>query len=269
MAGSLDLDAYLERVGWSGDLRIDLETLARLLRAHMLHIPFENLDVLLGRPVRLDVDSLQAKFVRAHRGGYCFEHASLFAAVLETTGFEPVRHASRVILFQSKTDSPRGHMFLTVPLPEGTYLVDPGFGPFAARAPLLLSEDAHARTDHEAHWLVREGNHWILRAYMGDKPVDAWISTMEPENPIDFEVANHYMATHPDSPMRNLLIMCAIADDGRVTVMNRDLSVRRGDERETTPIADRTAFRRLLVDSFGFDLPEAEQLHVPGIPEWS
>jgi N-hydroxyarylamine O-acetyltransferase len=73
------------------------ETLAGLLHAHMLRIQFENLDVLLGRPVRLDLDSLQDKLVRARRGGYCFEHATLFAAVLEKLGFQPVRHAARVV----------------------------------------------------------------------------------------------------------------------------------------------------------------------------
>ena len=54
-----------------------------LLEAHIAHIPFENFDVLLGRPVRLDLEGLQSKLVMSRRGGYCFEHATLFAAVLE------------------------------------------------------------------------------------------------------------------------------------------------------------------------------------------
>ena len=67
MASSFDLEAYLERIQWRGDLRPSFDVLAGLLRAHMLHIPFENLDVLLGRPVRLDLDSVQRKLVGARR----------------------------------------------------------------------------------------------------------------------------------------------------------------------------------------------------------
>ena len=94
MTVHLDLDAYFNRIRWGGDTRPTYETLAQLVRAHMRYIPFENLDVLLGRGIRIDIESVQEKLVRAQRGGYCFEHATLFAAVLERLGFEPVRHAS-------------------------------------------------------------------------------------------------------------------------------------------------------------------------------
>jgi len=113
-------------------------TLAGLLGAHMAHIPFENFDVLLGREVRLDLDGLQTKLVKAHRGGYCFEHSTLFAAALERLGFEPVRHAARVVVFMPAAQSPRTHMFLTVAADGARYVVDPGFGPFGSRMPVPL-----------------------------------------------------------------------------------------------------------------------------------
>jgi len=99
MAATVDLDAYFQRVRWSGGRDPTLETLAGLIEAHTAHIPFENLDVLLGRTLRLDLEGLQDKIVGACRGGYCFEHASLFAAVLEALGFQVARHAARVVLF--------------------------------------------------------------------------------------------------------------------------------------------------------------------------
>src|SRR5947207_7172356 len=80
MIASFDLDAYFARIRWDGAPCPTLDTLAGLLQAHMAHIPFENLDVLLCRPVRLDLESLQRKLVHSRRGGYCFEHATLFAA---------------------------------------------------------------------------------------------------------------------------------------------------------------------------------------------
>src|SRR3954471_19326216 len=153
----LDLPAYFARIGWNGSRTPTLATLAALLERHMRAIPFENLDVLLRRPVRLDLDSIQSKLVGARRGGYCFEHATLFAAVLEKLGFETRRHTARVVLFEPVTTAPRAHMFLTVCLPEGTFVADPGFGLFTSRVPIPLVDGAEARGDYETHWMVRDG----------------------------------------------------------------------------------------------------------------
>jgi N-hydroxyarylamine O-acetyltransferase len=271
MTTALDLDAYLERIRWDGGTSPTFETLAGLLRAHMTRIPFENLDPLLGNSVRLDLASLQKKLVRDRRGGYCFEHATLFAAVLQQLGFHPAGHAARVLLVAPRTASPRTHMFLTVPLSDRTFVVDPGFGGLAPCDPVLLDDGAEPRDGEardERYWMVRDGGDWILRAKQGTKIVDAWVSTLEREVPVDFEVANHYTATHPASSFKNRLMMRAITSDGRVTVMNRDVTVWRGDEPRATRLADRGALRALLVDSFGFDLPEVERIQVPSIPEW-
>jgi N-hydroxyarylamine O-acetyltransferase len=92
MANTLDLAAYLDRVNWNGPTERTYATLSGLLEAHVAHIPFENFDVILGRPVRLDLEGLQSKLAMSRRGGYCFEHATLFAAVLERLGFEPICH---------------------------------------------------------------------------------------------------------------------------------------------------------------------------------
>src|ERR1700727_314376 len=140
MPSDLDLTAYFERIHWTGDAAPVLETIKGLLIAHMRAIPFEHLDVLRGKTIALDLEGLQAKLVRARRGGYCFEHVTLFAAVLEQLGFHPVRHSARVILFRPRAESPRGHMFLTVPLSGQTFVVDPGFGAMAPRMPIPLAE---------------------------------------------------------------------------------------------------------------------------------
>jgi N-hydroxyarylamine O-acetyltransferase len=262
----LDLDAYLERIQWRGGTSPSLETLTRLMQAHATSIPFENLDVLLHRPVRLDADSLQAKMIGAGRGGYCFEHASLFAAALEAIGFQPARHASRVVLFGPRTEAPRDHMFLTVPVDGITYVVDPGFGPFAPPGPIPLTE---GRVGNATHWLERDGALWTLYVSRpGDEPVKGWVSTMETENLIDFEVANHYIATHTASPFLNWILMSAVTPEGRVNVMNRDVTILSGAESRSTTLADRTALRGLLLEYFGFDLPEVEDMRVPAVPEW-
>ena len=102
MVQPLDLDAYLARINYAGPRIPTYDTVAGILRAHTASIPFESFDVLLGRPIRLDPEGLQAKIVTGHRGGYCFEHASLMHTALEAIGFAPVRHASRVLLFEPR-----------------------------------------------------------------------------------------------------------------------------------------------------------------------
>jgi N-hydroxyarylamine O-acetyltransferase len=265
---TLDLGAYFERIEWGGDVRPTFETLAGMLRAHMSRIPFENLDVLLHRPVRLDLDGLQEKLVRARRGGYCFEHATLFAAALEQLGFAPVRHTARVVLLAPRTASPRTHMFLTVPLANGTFVLDPGFGAQAPTVPVALEDRATAHSDDETHWLVRNGRYWVLRVRASEKIIDAWVSTLEEENPVDFEMGNHFTSTHPNSPFVNRILMRALTPGGRVTVMNRDVTIQRENRADCRVLADRPALRALLVEHFGFDLPEVEHIRVPSIPEW-
>jgi len=265
MNAPIDLDAYFERVAWSGSTDATYETLAGLLRAHMRHIPFENLDVLLGKGIELDLAALQGKLVHARRGGYCFEHGTLFAAVLDALGFAPVRHSARVVLVAPRTEVPRTHMFLTIPLAEGRFVVDPGFGGLAPDVPLLLRDAAAADA---SHWMARDGAHWVMRTRKDGRVIDAWTSTLETDNASDFIVANHYIATHPASVFRNRLLLRALTDRGRVSVMNRDVTV--VDERgsRTSQLPDRKALRALLAAHFGFDLPAVESLRVPAIDEW-
>lgn len=265
---AFDLDAWLDRIEWRGEFRPDLATLAGLLDAHMSHIPFENLDVLLGRGVRLDLESVQRKLVGARRGGYCFEQATLFAAALEAIGFEPARHAARVVVAAPRKESPRTHMFLTVPVAEGRFVVDPGFGSLAPRVPVPLVEGMDAGTGTEAHWMARDGDVWVLRTRTPDKAVDCWVSAVEDDNLVDFEVGNHFTATHPSSPFVNRIMLRALTDEGRVSVMNRDVTIRRGAESRTLLLPDRAALRALLAEHFGFDLPEVEGIRVPTIDEW-
>jgi N-hydroxyarylamine O-acetyltransferase len=269
MTSPLDLPAYFERIRWRGPTQPAYETLAGVLAAHMAAIPFENLDVLLGRKVRLDLEGLQDKLVRQHRGGYCFEHGTLLAAVLEELGFRPVRHTARVVVIVPRTEAPRAHMFLTVALPEGRFVLDPGFGALAPRLPVpLVDGGAEARAGEEVHWMARDGDHWILRTRAGGKIVDCWVSPLDRDNVIDFEVGNHFTSTHTSSPFVNRVMLRALTADGRVGVMNRDVTVWRGGEPEAVKISDRSALRSLLAEYFGFDLPEVEQLRVPSIPEW-
>ena len=265
----LDLALYFDRIRWTGDARPTLDTLARLLMSHTAAFPFENVDVLLGRGVRLDLEGLQEKMIQRKRGGYCFEHATLFAAVLEALGYSPTRHSGRVVLVSPPSEAPRTHMFLTVRLAEGTFVVDPGFGGHAPRVPIPLVDGKETSFGDQTHAMARRAGTWTLRVKIDGAMRDAWITSLERDNLIDFEVANHYTATHPKSAFRNMLMLRAITPEGRVTAMNRDVTFTRNGQAEKSQLSDRKALRALLAQHFGFDLPEVETMRVPAIEGWS
>jgi len=266
-ATGTDVDAYLRRIRFAGDAAPTLATLATLLRAHARWIPFENLDVLLHRAIRLDVPSIQQKLVDSRRGGYCFEHATLVAAILEALGFAPVRHTARVVLHKPREEAPRTHMFLTVDVDGKSFVVDPGFGGLAPTGPVPLTVQDDA-ADGASHWMARDGKYWVLRTRSDGKTLDCWVSTLDADNRVDFEVGSHYTATHPASPFVNRLMLRAESGDGCIFVMNRNVKTVRADAVVETTLADRAALRAMLSTRFGFDLPEVLSLRVPTIPEW-
>jgi N-hydroxyarylamine O-acetyltransferase len=263
------LDGYLARIGWSGPLEPTLATLSALLRAQMMRIPFENLDVLLGRGVRVDLESIYAKLVSAGRGGYCYEHSTLLQAALEQVGFAPVAHSARVVMVVPRSAAPRSHMFLTVPLAGETLVLDPGFGGHGPLVPVPLVEGEEVRDGSDVHRMTRRDGEWVLEALIGGTMTPLWMSTLEVESPVDFVMANHFTSTFANSPFVNRLMLRALTSNGRVTVMNRDVTVSSGAVLERTQLPDRAALRTLLARYFSIDLPEVERLRIPSVPEWT
>ena len=95
-----------------------------------------------------------------------------------------------------------------------------------------------------------------------------WTSSLEPQFPVDFALANHFVSTHPGSRFVTHLLIRAITPGGRVSAMNRDVTVLQGGVAAKSQLADRAALRALLGRHFGFDLPDVERLRVPSLPEW-
>ena len=232
---SLDLEAYLARIGAPAPLAPSADALADLQQAHVGAIPFENLDILLGRPVLLDIESLQAKLVTARRGGYCFEQNTLFQAALEAMGFEVAALAARVRV-GATTVRARTHMLLRVDLPEGPFVADVGFGADGPVRALPLAEGREHWVGPSGHRLRREGALWVLEANPDGKWSDLYAFTLEPQYPIDFEMANHFTSTHPRSAFVNSLNAQRIFPERRVVLRNRDLTVREGRITETTTV---------------------------------
>src|SRR5262245_22459638 len=204
MTTDLDLAAYLARIGLDAAPDPTAAGLAQLHLAHATHIPFENLDVLLGRPIRLDPASLQRKLVADRRGGYCFEQNLLFAAVLEAVGFRVTRLAARVRYRATKL-LPRTHMLLSVEADGSPWLADVGFGGSGPLLPLRLDDRGEQRQFHWSYRVTEEGGARVLQGGGPDGWLDFYAFTPEPQEVVDYEVANHYVSTHPDSAFTRTL----------------------------------------------------------------
>ncbi len=253
-ADRIDLDAYLKRIGYAGDLAPTPDVLTGLHLAHATHVPFENLDIQLGRPIRLDLDSLQAKLVRGRRGGYCFEHNTLLAAVLERVGFPVTRLAARVRLGATGV-RPRTHMLLRVEAAGTSWVADVGFGGEGLLRPIPLEPGLQAEQFGHVFRLVPEGGAWVLQSRQGDAWLDLYAFTLEPQFPVDFEMANHFTSTHPTSSFVQGLVAQLRTPEVRYVLRNRDLMIERNGEISTRTVEGDEALLRVLAETFGLEFP--------------
>jgi N-hydroxyarylamine O-acetyltransferase len=263
----MELDAYLDRIAYKGGLAPTAETLEGLHLAHATRVPFENLDILLGRPIRLDPESLQAKLVRDRRGGYCFEQNSLFAAVLERIGFRLTTLAARV-RYGATSVRPRTHMLLQVDLDGRPWLADVGFGGDGLLAPLPMEPLREARQSLWTYRLVvEEGGVWTLQSRRDGAWSDLYAFTTERQYPVDYEVANHFTSTHPSSQFLKMPIAQLPTPEARFIVRGRDYLVDRGEDAPAArrAIADDEELSRILADTFGLALPPGCRL-LDGLP---
>ncbi|WP_242908153.1 arylamine N-acetyltransferase family protein [Actinomadura terrae] len=197
----LDLPAYLKRIGYDADPKPDAATLRALHRAHVTSIPFENLEAILGRPVELGVAALQAKLVDRPRGGYCFEHTELFAAVLEKIGFEFTALAGRVTLGAEKL-RPTTHALLRVEIPgEPALLCDVGFGSGPLEPVAFPAEGVNEVEQDGWGFRLFEGPRaWELHQRGADGWVQRHTFTLNETFHIDYELFNYFISTSPRSP---------------------------------------------------------------------
>lgn len=250
----LDLDAYLRRIGYEGPREPTPQTLAALHLAHATQIPFENLDIHLGRPIQIDLASIQAKLVHSRRGGYCFEHNTLLAAVLEELGFRVTTLAARVRLGASRV-LPKTHMLLLVEL-DGPWLADVGFGTGGLLMPIAMTPERISQQHGRSYRLLCEEPHtWVLQSLSRGAWQDLYAFTLEPHYPIDFEMANHYISTHPASRFVQTLVVQRQTLDACHLLRNRVHTVLYGDDVQVRTIDSDEELLRVLDETFGISLP--------------
>ncbi|MER5890133.1 arylamine N-acetyltransferase [Streptomyces sp. NPDC001941] len=254
----LDLGAYLKRIRYEGELTATLGTLRALHRAHVAAIPFENLDVALGRPVPLDLPSLQDKLLARRRGGYCYEQNSLFAAVLEHLGFTVTARGARNRT-RGTALPPVTHAVLVVDLDGAQWITDTGFGWQGPLEPVRLSDGVCVE---QGGWTfgvsVDDTGLAVLRSRRREGWVDLYAFAPHPVLPADFTVMNHYSSTHPHSKFVGQVVAQRPGPGVRVALVRDELTMARTDgssKRRTVAAAE---LGTVLADLFGIEATDAE-----------
>jgi N-hydroxyarylamine O-acetyltransferase len=257
---SVDLAAYCARVGYDGPLTPTLETLRALQELHPAAIAFEAIDVLLDRGVDIAPAAVDAKLLERRRGGYCYEQNGLFKRVLQAIGFEVEGLIARVN-WNSPADAPLrppSHMALRVTIGGEPWLADVGFGSCVPTAPLRLASGEPQPTAHEIFRLVSDAGELQLQALIACSwaPVYRLLPTPLPDT--DYELANWYTATHPESHFRHRLIVTRTTPEARHVLLGGRLTVR---------ASDGTTERRFL-DADEIERELAERFLLPVEPDW-
>ncbi len=254
---SFPLDDYFARIGYRGPREPTREVLHALTQAHAQAIPFENLDVLLGRPIRLDLPSLHEKLISQRRGGYCFEQNGLFLHVLQQLGFTvaPLSARGRIQRPRDYTP-PRTHLFLRVELEGESWLTDVGVGALSLTRALRLVLDVEQPTPHEPRRIIHEDGRFFHQARFAGAWNDVYEFTLEQMPPIDRELGNWYTSAHPQSHFRSVAMVARAAPEGvRITLLGRELTIRQrhgsSDKREL----GEDELLPALQEHFGLHLP--------------
>lgn len=262
MSEKVNLNAYFERIGFSGSIAPTLATLEMLHALHPAVIPFENLGPLMGDAVPLDQPSLERKLLSEKRGGYCFEHNLLFKRILEDLDYSVRPLLARVVWTNPEgIDAPPSHLLLRVEVNGQAYIADVGFGGLTLTTPLRLRADVEQVTPHETFRLTGGEPDWTLEVKIGEAWKAVYAFTLDEASQEDIAGINQRLSGDPASPFTHELRVALSPGGRRIKLLNTMFTLQPVDgEKEQREIAGMESLRSVLTEQFGIVLPNDERL---------
>ena len=251
----MNLAAYLQRIGYTGPRTPDLATLCALHRAHLLAIPYENLDIHLGQRLTLDLDAIYRKIVEKGRGGWCYELNGLFAWALRTLGFRVTLLGSSVGRPAVGSNGDFDHLILRVDLAR-PWLVDVGFGN-GFFEPLPLVAGAYQQ-GFRHYQLEEEGDHWYFHNDVYGGPGFGF--TLLPRQFASFGGRCHELQTSPTSSFVQKTVCHRFTPDGFVTLRGAILKQYSAAGVIETEVSDQQHYRTVIEQTFGLNGALADAL---------
>jgi N-hydroxyarylamine O-acetyltransferase len=248
-------EAYLRRIHYDGPREPTAEVLRKLHRAHMLSVPFENLDIPAKRPIVLDTDRLLHKLVDLHRGGFCYELNGAFAWLLSSIGFEVTMLSTRVARRDGSFSPEFDHMTLEVRDKTGDcWLADVGFGDCFLE-PLSLTRPAVSEQLGWTYQLLRDGSVYSLHRKSTESDwTPQYQFTRTPHQLEEFAPMCHFHQISPESFFTQRRVCSMATADGRITLEGLRLITTHNGTKTETEVVGEEEFRRLLRDNFCVEL---------------
>lgn len=255
MGNMFDTQAYLQRINYHGSTEPTSETLKALHYQHMLTVPFENLDISLGKSIVLNQDSFYQKIVHQHRGGFCYELNVLFAQLLKELGFQVTLLSARVAIPAGGYGADFAHLTLLVEVADYSWLVDVGFGD-SFREPIGFGPVSE-QVRNAYRLVAEEAGYWILlqRPKLEQRERALYLFTLEPKKLEDFKNLCLYQQTSPDSIFTKGRLCTKATEEGRITLQDKELTIITATDKQVYPVADDREFLALLTEHFAITLP--------------
>lgn len=257
----MNLRSYLHRVGFEATVQPSRETLAALLRCHVLSIPFENLDVQLGVAVTNDIEAAFEKIVGRGRGGWCYEQNGLFGWALSEIGFDVTRAAAAVRREERGAAALANHLCLLVRLPddpETVYLADVGFGGSMIK-PIPLAASDHEQAPFRIGLRQLGDGHWRFGEESAAGAVSYDFLAQAGDESAMSEKCTR-LQTDPDSSFVLNLVAQKRLPKTHVSLRGRVLTINTASGKETRTLNTRYDLADTLRNVFQLDVPAATDL---------
>jgi len=251
----MDVPAYLDRIGYTGPTTPDADTLRAIHRAHMLSVPFENLDIALKRKIVCDEHAFIRKIMEQRRGGFCYELNGAFAALLRALGFPVALLSARVARDDGSVGPDMDHLALRVDLTE-PWLADVGFGDSFVEPLRLQVRTAQVQGGRGFRIVGRDdvGRDDELQMQVGGDNL-SWKTQysfgLKPRQLKEFAAMCEYHQTSPESPFTRKRICSRATPEGRITLSGMKLITTRSGVREERILQSEKEWRDALREQFG------------------
>jgi len=245
--------AYLNRIGYDGSLDLTAQTLSDIQERHLLTVPYENIDILEGKRLSLEIDDLYGKIVTRRRGGYCFEVNALFGWLTEELGFPTEHFFGRFVRGEPEIPMRRHHV-LVCEAEGNRYVCDVGVGIAIARRPLLLRPDIPQPQAFGTYKLTRDPQlGWVIHSL--EKLGWEWLYafTEEPQLPVDFVQPTFFCEYAPESIFNKSPMIALRTEHGRKTLDGMTYKVFTPDGVEVRELEGRSQLRSVLLEEFGIE----------------
>lgn len=255
---TLNLEQYLKRIQLTDTPKKTEAGLYQLQSSQVRNIPFENIDCFLHREIHTDLEKLQTKIFTNKRGGYCFELNGIFSHVLEALDFESRPLLARV-MYRGTGINSRTHIIILVNLNGREYIADVGFGGPGTYYPIPFEIGREDVQSHGVFRIMKDEVHGFLMQKKTES--NDWFNiyafNLDTVYPADLLMSNFFTSTYPESHFRHNLILARHLSNGRITLLNKNLTRVEDGVSTLREIENNEELKKIIAEQFGIQLEEA------------